>query len=263
MRTVLLISLVLITTTYVFAIVMTQLCKGSMLENSYFRDVPTAMYALILGAVFPDMADFTRHLGSVSPFYAVVFLSFTVFATLIIMNMLIGALVEVVHGVASVERETNEVNAIKEAMESLLSVADTDNSNGICRREFDQIMADPMSALTLSRAGVDVEGLMEMVDVVFYGREEMTTREVMEWFLQLRGGNSVKVKDLTDLRRYLHAETKHLKKSLTEKLDRCFVLSKIGHNEQSHTGNNASGMASNEESQPKGRKSKHKLQVLG
>jgi hypothetical protein len=233
MRTVLLISLLLLTTTYVFAIVMTQLCKGSKFQNNYFESVPTAMFSLILCAVFPDMKDFTNDLASESWFYAFLFLSFTVFATLIILNMLIGALVEVVHGVASVEREANEVRAIKDALESLLSKADMDNSNGICRYEFDEVMSDPLAYQTLSRAGVDVEGLMEMVDVVFYGREEMTTREVMEWFLQLRSGNSTKVKDLTDLRRYLHADITYLQKSLAERLGGGFT-STASHSQQCH-----------------------------
>jgi hypothetical protein len=214
MKTVLMISFVLVTTTYVFAIIMTQLCKGSKFQDDLFQNVPTAMFSLILGAVFPDMAELTHDLAGANPVYAIVFLAFTVFVTLIIMNMLIGALVDVVHGVSSLERETNEVTTIQDALEQLLSKADVDNSEGISRCEFDHIMSDPAAAKTLSKAGVDVHGLMEMVDIVFHGQKEMSNRDMMEWFLQLRSGNPTKVKDITDLRRYLHTDLQELKACL-------------------------------------------------
>jgi voltage-gated sodium channel len=91
---------------YLFAIAMRQLTQGTDVGELFFYSVPASMYKLTIEGVFLDNLGYTVDtIAESSPFYAVIFLIFVVFAALMVMNMLIGVLCEVVSAVASTERE--------------------------------------------------------------------------------------------------------------------------------------------------------------
>jgi hypothetical protein len=208
-RTVSVIIFVLTAIMYIFAILLIQLSKGTHFKRNIFKDVPTAMLSLTLGAIFPDMADLTNELGAENPGYAVLFLTFTILSTIIVMNMLIGSFVEVVSTVAAVEREACETRAIADELANLLGKLDTDQDGTISRREF-VMSLEGEAANRLYKVGVDPLGLVETADILFKDRQDLKYEELFDILLSLRSNNHTKVKDLTDMRRYLHADLMRL-----------------------------------------------------
>jgi len=135
-RAVLLIVFVLTMMVYVLANMLTQIPKGSRLQEELFPNAPQAIFSLTLGAVFPAMMDMALVLGSAEWFFAFLFLVFVVLSTTMFMNLLIGALVEVVSAVASVERETSQVNAVKDQLNAILLDIDRDTEVVIIMRSL-------------------------------------------------------------------------------------------------------------------------------
>lgn len=209
-RTVFLIVFVLSLVVYCFAIMLTQMSKGTRLEGDYFTNVPKAMYKLTLGAIFPDMAVMADDLGTESWFFAMLFLLFTVLAETLFMNLLIGALVEVVGAVASAEREQSQVNAVKEQLAAILRDLDRDSDGTLDKSELYQIINDVKATKGLMKIGVDAVGLIDSADALYKQKETLDVKEVLELLLELRGSNPTKVKDLVYLRRYLTTYLKRL-----------------------------------------------------
>merc|ERR1712151_1263047 len=117
------------------------------------------------------MAQTTYALGEEQPFLAVVFVGFVLLGFVIIMNMLIGVLVEVVSVVASVEKETRQVRSVKAGLVRILE-----------------------------DMGVDALALVDAADYIFREQDTLSFEELLDLLLRLRGNNPVRVKDLVDMR---------------------------------------------------------------
>merc|ERR1712007_345171 len=81
---------------YVFALIFRQLTAGEEIGNQYFSSVPKAMLSLFLRGVIPDMSAFIEDVGSNHLAFGFLIVAFVLLATLMVLNMLIGVLVEVV-----------------------------------------------------------------------------------------------------------------------------------------------------------------------
>merc|ERR1740121_2453033 len=149
-------------------------------------------------------------LGDQGPFYALFFFIFILVATTLLMNMLIGALVETVSAVAEVERETHQVTSVREQLDHLLDGSDV----SISKAEFAEIVQDPAAAKALQSVGVDALGLIESVDAAFKKEEKLDFTKILELLLDLRGGNPTKVKDLVSMRSHLNAAIQRLESRL-------------------------------------------------
>merc|ERR1719188_103464 len=123
-RTVAVIFCVLFLVIYTFAIVFTQLGKGTELEKKLCPDMLTTMGTLLLGGILPDIAPTTIEMSAENFFFGACFFIFVLMAYVMIMNMLIGVLVEVVAVVASVEKEKNQVAAVKRVLQKWTPEAD-------------------------------------------------------------------------------------------------------------------------------------------
>merc|ERR1719401_58209 len=104
--------------------------------------------------------------------------------------MLIGALVEAVGVVAAVERESHEVAAVREELDSILVKIVMNNDGTISTHDFRLLMSDPLAAKSLQKVGVDPLGLVETADIVFKKRRCLTYGEFLELLLSLRGSNA-------------------------------------------------------------------------
>merc|ERR1719498_1079429 len=96
---------------YIFGIAFVQMTADSRIGDTYFSTVPDAMNTLLLyGTLLEDCPDVINAIGEESFFLRALFLLFILLASLTVMNMLVGVIVEVVSVVSAVEHETLKVN---------------------------------------------------------------------------------------------------------------------------------------------------------
>jgi hypothetical protein len=202
-------TLVLLTAIiYTYAIILRQVTDGTEIGEQYFKSIPASMSSLLLHATLPDMSEILHDTGTAHILLGTLLLTFILLASLTVLNMLIGVLVEVVSVVASVEREELTLNTVKTSMERImeLSGVDTDANNAISRAEFEQLLEVPTAARLINEIGVDVVGLIDYADLIFDGgQKELSFSEFFEVLLSLRGKNAATVKDIVDLRKFIYA----------------------------------------------------------
>jgi len=196
---------------YIFALIFVQLDQSNMLGaafTEYFKNVPDAMMFLLLRGILPDLAEPAYTFGTASPLGSILFLVFILVASLTIMNMLMGVLVQVIGVVSDVEREHMTVQWVKvkllEMMES--TGLDDDGNSQISKDEFQRLLLNPKAAKMVQEVGVDVVNLVDFADFIFEKDEELTFADFMELMLQLRGTNIATVKDIVDLRKKISVE---------------------------------------------------------
>mmetsp|Transcript_16516 Transcript_16516/g.49866 ORF Transcript_16516/g.49866 Transcript_16516/m.49866 type:complete len:427 (+) Transcript_16516:2-1282(+) len=205
---------------YIFALIFVQLRQSNMLGNVYAEDlktVPDAMYFLLLRGILPDLAEHVFDFGNAHWLGAVIFLFFILMASLTIMNMLLGVLVQVVGAISDTEHERMTVQWVKvKLLEMLQSTGlDDDHNMQISKQEFQRLLLNPKAAKMVQEVGVDVVGLVDFADFIFEGDRELTFGQFMELVLQLRGSNTATVKDIVDLRKFISVEMQSaVKKSM-------------------------------------------------
>merc|ERR1712206_51311 len=111
---------------YVFALIFRHLTDGQEIGDQYFSSVFDAMLSLFLYGVIPDMSKFIEDVGSNHWLLALLIVAFVLLATVMVLNMLIGVLVEVVGGVASLEKEQQAATLVKNSLVKILHFDDED-----------------------------------------------------------------------------------------------------------------------------------------
>lgn len=211
-RSVLLTMFLLLVIIYVFAIAFTQLSSGSL---EFFETVPRSMETLLLHGCFgEDLPDIVYASNDEHPALGALLIAFVLLASLTVMNMLIGVLVEVVSVVASVEKETLQVNFVMSKLAKFLKL----EGGLITRRCFTDLICEPEAAKALREVGVDVVGLIDFADFIFDGSDSVPYRLFMDTVLQLRGSNTATVKDIVDLRKIVLTEVMRVETTLMRRL---------------------------------------------
>eukprot|EP00927_Polykrikos_kofoidii_P047969 TRINITY_DN4222_c0_g2_i4.p1 TRINITY_DN4222_c0_g2~~TRINITY_DN4222_c0_g2_i4.p1 ORF type:complete len:1071 (+),score=196.19 TRINITY_DN4222_c0_g2_i4:392-3214(+) len=204
---------------YVFGITFTQVTGDTEVGEIYFSTVANSMNTLLLYGCFgEDLPDVVNAVGAEHFFLAALLLLFVLLASLTVMNMLVGVLVEVVSVVSAVEKEELVVNFVKTQLQDLLKklgwMEEADGGDiQITKTEFQTLLATPEAARCLQGVGVDVVGLVDFEDLIFQDNDKISFCSFMETVLQLRGSNAATVKDIVDLRKSLmqvvwHVESK-------------------------------------------------------
>lgn len=211
LRSVLLTLALLLIIMYVFAIVLTQLSAGSPSGNTYFFSILSSMYYLtVCGLFFDELTTFVTPVGDDSWMYATCFWLFVLFGTLTVTNMLIGVLLEVVAGVAAVEREEMIVTYMRTKVTSIIEAVS--GEDGYVHLDvFRKLMSNRDCIQALREVGVDPVGLVDFAEFLFQDpNSEQTelsakipTPKFLDLLLQLRGSNIATVRDVVDLRKYL------------------------------------------------------------
>jgi hypothetical protein len=194
---------------YVFGIAFTQLAGGTPVGILYFDTVGSSMNTLLLyGALLEDCPDVINAAGDESWVLRALFLVFVLLASLTVMNMLVGVIVEVVSVVSAVEKESMKVSYFRTRLDEIIrdSRLDEDGNGQISRAEFEMLLENPDAAKSLKDVGVDVVGLVDYHDFFFKDGEEFDFGAFVEVVLSLRGGNGATVKDVVDLRKFLIQE---------------------------------------------------------
>jgi len=231
MRTVVLTVALLLVALYVFGVIFKVQGEQTDVEilREEFATVSTSMWTLLLRCTLLDSPSATlRPLLDESTFMAGLFVFVIFISNCVLMNMLIGILVTVVHGVFQAERERHETNALRRSITELLECFDRNDDGNISKDEFDLVMRNPEMNSILKRHGVDCVDLTSLRDVLFEektnadprafhrglsGTSSLTTQqnrvrelsfaEFIEVVVRLRGGNTSTVLDIVDLREYV------------------------------------------------------------
>jgi hypothetical protein len=207
---------------YVFAVGFTQAFEGSVAGETVFATVPDSVNALLLRGVLPDQEAIVEIAGDEHFAYKSCMLIYILLASLTVMNMLVGVLVEVVSVVSAVEKETLLVNYVKTQLQPMLSTEEgqTDYNTKIGKDDFVKLLENPEAARALQDVGVDVVSLVDFTDFIFKEvGKELSFSDCMDVVLQLRGTNSATVKDIVDLRKQVLAAVADLDKSAQERQD--------------------------------------------
>jgi hypothetical protein len=165
------------------------------------------MTTLLLRGTLPDVADFVYEVSEDSLLFGMFLCFFILFASLTVMNMLVGVLCEVVTCVSSVEKEQLVVNFVQAQLSKLLHEQLGQKLDApMSKTQFLQLLGRPQAARTLHEVGVDVLGLMEISDFLFKEEKELSFPEFMGLVLELRGSNTATVKHIVDLQKFFHME---------------------------------------------------------
>jgi hypothetical protein len=105
---------------YLFAIAFKQLTHGSEVGRTYFPNVPKAMQTLLLKGTLPDQGPWVDAIEQDSLFFGLCALAYVILTCILLMNMLLGILVEVVKCVSVVEKETLLINHVRDRLESVM-----------------------------------------------------------------------------------------------------------------------------------------------
>lgn len=209
---------------YIFGIAFTQLCRDTPCE-AFFSTVPRSMHVLLVNAALLDgLSLISKPLEDHSLWLLAIFYVFLFFAALTVMNMLIGVVCEVVSTVAALEKEEIQINFMKERLEELMNVGDSNGDKMISKEEFIKMLSNRKAVLILDAVGIDVVGLVDFVDSIFDAdhfsedgphQKSLEFSEFMKTLLDLRGSNSATLKDIIELRKFVTDKMSHLDKRLS------------------------------------------------
>ena len=101
--------------TYVFSIALVTLSQGTDLELLLFPSMPQTVLRLLVQCTMPDSEAFFQSIAQENAVMAALFLIFILAGSLIVLNMLVGILVEAVQTVATMEHEQIHVDFAQRA----------------------------------------------------------------------------------------------------------------------------------------------------
>jgi hypothetical protein len=234
MRSVGFVMLLLLLITYVFSIAFVQLLRDMPSGDKYFRWMGDAMYTLIVaGTLMDNITSVVNEISADSFVCAVLFFIFVCLSALTVMNMLIGVLCEVVSSVAECEKEGMLITYVRGRFQEIWDEIDKDGGGTLSKREFGDIIRNRDAWAALEEVDVDPMGLVKMVDVIFEDPEtgeekEMALNEFMDVVLSFRGTNTAKVKDISDMRRFLDMSNQKRADRLLEEIRNLFSQAKGG-----------------------------------
>jgi len=197
---------------YVFAIIFVQLLSDTPAAPGCFENVPLAINCLFLNSALSDQSSVLDKVLAEDLFTYLIALFYFIIGCLTLMNMLIGALCEVVSVVAREQSEASKVEACKEKLMVLLGEMDEDSDMMISKEEFMKIMVNPDMMKMLVELEVDVEAFFQHADVVVEGDCDVSS--FVDIVMQFRSSNSATVKDLVSIKKDLS----ELRKYLTDKV---------------------------------------------
>eukprot|EP00930_Biecheleria_cincta_P043119 TRINITY_DN29647_c0_g1_i1.p1 TRINITY_DN29647_c0_g1~~TRINITY_DN29647_c0_g1_i1.p1 ORF type:complete len:592 (+),score=120.23 TRINITY_DN29647_c0_g1_i1:38-1813(+) len=215
LKTVSYIFALLIVVGYFFGVAFVILTEGS---DERFSCVLTSMNTLLLAGALPDQADlvnavYDSHSSPSNIVYYVLMTVYLMISALMMMNMLVGMLVEVISGVSMLEREEMMLVRVKSNLQEMLTELELieNEDDEITKDAFQSLLVAPKATTILQEVGVDVVGLVDFADYIFTDEKPALSFEhFMDVVLQLRGSNAASVKDIIDLRKLILSSERKL-----------------------------------------------------
>eukprot|EP00930_Biecheleria_cincta_P105643 TRINITY_DN984_c0_g1_i1.p1 TRINITY_DN984_c0_g1~~TRINITY_DN984_c0_g1_i1.p1 ORF type:complete len:725 (+),score=147.96 TRINITY_DN984_c0_g1_i1:64-2238(+) len=217
---------------YLFAVVLRQITDGSSVGEKWFRTVPGSMNTLLLNGILADYAGIVRELGDVSPGYWIVIMCFVLLASITIMYMLVGVLVDVVGVIASTEKEAMLVSYLSEMMRAKLEEKGHNSEASLTKYEMQMLFVEPDVAQLLNSLNINVQSLLGMLETTFEDLDKsgrtMNFEQLIDMLLDGREGNAATVKDKTDLLRVLKSQVQSSASDIQQKMEHHFSLLREG-----------------------------------
>jgi len=189
---------------YIYGVVFKQLTAEHDIGKEYFENIPAAMNTLLLRGILPEFAELMDDVaGSDFPWIWPILLSFILLASLTMMNMLVGVLVEVVYVLSAVEKESMLVSHVAQGLRHAMAHLQKDTSVDISHADFRHLLVQPEIASIVQEAGVDVVVLLDQSDIIFEslqqegGESEMSFEKFIDIVLNMRTTNGATVKDVS------------------------------------------------------------------
>jgi len=200
--------------TYVFAIALTQLARGTDLsgDGEMLSCVAMAMYSLTIHATFlDDLADFASALKRQdSPIMLIFATIFIVLASMTVLNMLIGILCNVISKVAEDERKDILEDRVHEKFKHVVASLDKNGDGQVSYKEFEQIIEHRQAWQALESLKVDPETVVDFASDWFLDEnnqpKSLDLTEFVEMVMDLRGGQKVALKELMRMKKKLNSK---------------------------------------------------------
>lgn len=218
---------------YAFAIGIRQLTDNTEVGLMFFPSVPEAMNTLLLQGLFPESTELISAIsGGSSWFLWPITVFFLSLVSLTVMYMLVGVLVDVVHVVASVEKDSLAVSYLAHEMRIELDKLGFNSEDPISKVEFQKLVVEPSIARIVHNVGVDVVTLCDMLDLLFEevereGLPGMSFHMLVDGILSLRGSNPARVKDFVEQLKLIKHIVRDSSEGLNKKLKRAFETMKL------------------------------------
>jgi len=229
-RAVLTAGMIMLAMTYGFAIALRSQSMSTDLGHDLFSSVPLSIYRLLVETMLPDNGELLTHIVRESWSCGIIYGSFLLLSTITVLNLVVGILVDVVSRVSSEETEERNIEAMSNALESMLRSADDDYDGLVSKAEFESIVANPEAVSFLYRVGVDVQTLAGEAEVIFgtQGTSRLPFEEFKEEVLQFRRTQTATLGTIMATRRRLHMTLEQFAGRL-EVLESLAHKSSIGH----------------------------------
>jgi len=213
-RTVFFTLIILISVVYIFAVGYCQAADDMSTNGERFESVLHGMLVLLLEGVLPDQGPIVRSLWEDHWLLGAFALVFILIASLSIMNLLVGVLVEVIKVVSAAETEHLQFAFVKDALDPILMRSgaeyDEDGDALIRKTEFENILMDEYAITVLNGVGVDVLGLVHLSEHIYSGIETIKFPDFCKLVFSLRGSKQATVADVVDLRKVVVQEISSL-----------------------------------------------------
>eukprot|EP00930_Biecheleria_cincta_P044834 TRINITY_DN30884_c0_g1_i1.p1 TRINITY_DN30884_c0_g1~~TRINITY_DN30884_c0_g1_i1.p1 ORF type:complete len:838 (+),score=155.38 TRINITY_DN30884_c0_g1_i1:35-2515(+) len=215
---------------YFFAIILRQISDGSRAGEKYFRSVPESMNTLLLRGILADYADIVNDISDPNAgnaFFGIVMAIFVVLASITVMYMLVGVLVEAVSKIAAQEKENLTVSYIAAKVREKLENEGRREELAFSKAELQALLIDPQMAQLLIGVDIDIVALVDTLDIVYEDMakvgSEMTFEKVIDLLLNGRGKNSATVRDTKDVLRIVKSVVKQSTEEMVASLQSDFA----------------------------------------
>jgi len=221
---------------YVYAVACRQITRDDNdIAGKYFESVPDAMNTLLLDGILPANAEFVNDLAAGNAVMWPVVVSFILLATLTVMNMLVGVLVEVVGVVAGTEKEKMSILDVKYQLQEAMDALDIDPGTPFPQYEFGKILMFPEMLQVMQNVDVDPVALADTADFIYEDMERemkavglkpgidseppgLTFETFIDTVLKIRGKNKATVKDVKEQTRIMKGLISRLEESVQKSL---------------------------------------------
>lgn len=212
---------------YVFSIAFTQLLRDTDSGNIYF---PTVLYSfstlIFKGPILDSPSVLSSALLQDSWIAYAVYIVFILLSSVTIMNLLTGLIVTIINAISAAEKETTQMDRVRDVLVNAFKIADLDQDNKIEKNEFLAMLQNEDAISALEGIGIDIASLQDFADLFYESQRTMTRHsgkggpklpfdEVTSKVLMLRRGNVATVMDLIVLRRWFAHQTEETDKKLT------------------------------------------------
>jgi len=208
-RTVCCTGALLVLVLYIFSILFTDAYHEPLIPNAeeeseaeaMFGTMGKSMFSLfIMGTVLDDVTQASNAIRETKNYWMLsAFVVFILISSFMMLNMLIGVLVEVVGATAEGEREKSIETNVREAIGEIFGRMDADSNKSICRSEFLAMRKDKSVMEALKE--LDITGPHFHLYAELFFRQEngvvpmLTYEKLVSMILRLRPGSFVSALD--------------------------------------------------------------------